>query len=697
MFIKPVPIWKEAPFLRLIIPFIPGIVVQWYLHVPVALGWGVFILALILLLLFQFKKTAAQFSFYWINGILLNVLLFFTGVLLTHYRDITHQQKWIGNYYNSGAYVTATIEEPLSEKENSFKALSSVQSVTCNDTIIPVYGSILIYFQKDSSQPLPGYGSQIVFKKALARVRNSGNPGAFDYQRYCAFQDIYHQVFLKPGEFIVLPHKKENAIKKLLFAIRSKTVAILQQYLHGAKEAGLAEALLIGYKDDLDKNLVQSYSNTGVVHIIAISGMQLALIYGFLILLFRPVAKFRVSKWLKPLTIIITLWLFSLLSGASASVLRAAVMFTCIVIGESLSKRTSLYNNLAASALLLLCYNPFWLWDTGFQLSYGAVLSIAIFMNPIYHLFHIQNKSVDFIWQLISVSLAAQVLTTPVSIFYFHQFPNYFLLTNLVAVPVSTIILFGELLLLAVAFAPFVAGIAGTILSWLIRVMNSFIEHIEHLPFSRWENLQINIPQLILLYAAIAGLSTWVMYKMNPGLQVALRALLFFAAIRSFSFWQASRQQKMIVYSVPQHQAIDFIGERGYLFKGDSILLNESFLQNFHLKPSRISDRLSETGSISSLSHGNVIFQFGTKRILIIDQPISFIPSPVKLRVDVIVLSKNPNLSISNLAAVFDCGQWVFDASNAGMRVSKWKQECAQLHLFCHDVVDKGAFVMNVD
>jgi competence protein ComEC len=234
-------------------------------------------------------------------------------------------------------------------------------------------------------------------------------------------------------------------------------------------------------------------------------------------------------------------------------------------------------------------------------------------------------------------------------------------------------------------------------LSWLIRIMNGFIEHTEHLPFALWNNLRINIPQLFFLYAAIAGLSLWVFQKKKFSLQIVLIALLCFVTVRSLSFWQACNQQKLVVYNIPQHQAIDFIEGRNYLFKGDSILLDDGFLQNFHLKPSRVIHRVSEADSLSSLEHGHSILQFGEKRILIIDQPVLFISSATKTRVDVIIISKNPGINISNLSAVFNCRQWVFDASNATWNINKWKQECEQLHLSCYSIVDKGAFVMNMD
>jgi competence protein ComEC len=697
MSVKPVPIWKEAPFLRLIVPLMCGIIAQWYLQVSITVSSAVFAASLVLYLVFQLNKSFIQFKLYWLNGIIINTLLFTVGLISLYYHDISHQQKWIGNYYKKGDAVVATLQEPLSEKDKSFKALASVQYVISNDSVTPVKGSILVYFKKDSSLPQLTYGSQIIFSKQLQLIKNSGNPGTFDYRRYCAFQDIYHQVFFKVGEFAALPEKNENSIQKFLFAAQEKTVSIFHKYIQGDKEKGLAEALLIGYKDDLDKNLVQSYTNTGVVHIIAISGMQLALIYGFLLIIFKPFRKIRFIKFLQPIIIIITLWLFSLMSGASASVLRAAVMLTCIVVGESFSKKTSIYNNLAASAFLLLCYNPFWLWDVGFQLSYFAVLSIVIFMKPIYNLIYIQNKSLDFIWQLTAVTLSAQILTTPISIFHFHQFPNYFLLTNVIAVPLSSLILFGELLLCAVSFIPVVAKLFGFILQKLIWLLNSFIEHMETMPSALWNNLHINILQTVFLYAAVIAFAIWLMEKKKNYLLIGLTALIGFVSLRSLSFWQAFQQQQLIVYNVPQHQAIDFIDGRDYSFKGDSILSEPGFLQNFNLKPSRIMHRISETNKPASLLHGYSVFEFGSKRILIIDQNISLASKSKKTKVDVIIISKNPSLKIPNLANVFECNKWVFDSSNSNWKINKWKEECEQLHLLSYAVVDKGAFVLNLD
>ena len=233
MLFKPVPIWKEAPFLRLIIPFISGIIVQWYFQPPISVIQIAFAFLIGLYILFQLTKRFVQFSLYWLNGVAINVLLFLIGTMLTYYRDVSHQQNSITNYYRNGDTTIVTLQEPLSEKEKSFKALSSVQYLANNTIVKPVDGSILLYFKKDSSLSRLNYGSQIIFTKPLQPIKNSGNPGCFDYQRYCAFQGIYYQAFLKPGEFVVLPQKNENTIKKFLLTAQEKTLSAFSKIYSG--------------------------------------------------------------------------------------------------------------------------------------------------------------------------------------------------------------------------------------------------------------------------------------------------------------------------------------------------------------------------------------------------------------------------------------------------------------------------------
>lgn len=618
-------------------------------------------------------------------------------MLITWYKDIRHHPQWVSKIYSEGNTIVATIEEPLQEKPHAYKALASIQAVIrSNGEMKITKGNVLLYFGKGGPLPAIQYGDQLVIFKALQPIKNSGNPACFDYQGYCAFRNTFHQVHLQHGDYEGLKIKNDNVLKKFLFQARARVIKILQQYIPSPKEAGLAEAMLIGYKDDLDKNLVQSYSGTGVTHIIAISGLHLALIYWLLNLMVRPLQRTRLARWLKPVIIIAGLWLFTFAAGASPSVMRAALMFTCLVTGKSISRRSSVYNSLAASAFILLCIDPFWLWDVGFQLSYAAVLSIVLFMKPIYSLWYVKHKIADHIWSLCAVTLAAQILTVPLTVYYFHQFPNLFLLTNLVAVPLSTVILGGELLLCAIAWLPFAGEAVGWCLTQLIRLLNGFIEHAAIIPYAVWDGLQINVAQVLLLYLVIVAGSCWIRYQHKWLLYGALTACLLFTAIRVISFIQATQQQKIIVYNVPQHRAIDFIAGRKYRCIADSALITDESTRNFHLKPSRIYHRISPGNQLPSLSATDKFFLFGNHRLLVVDSAVNFPACTDKIQVDWIVLSNNARVYIRQLLKTFACRQIIIDGSNYKSVAKRWKKECEQYGIAVHTVSEEGAFVFTV-
>lgn len=701
--------WKKTPFIRLLPPFAAGIIIQWYNQLTVFF-WGILLVtAVVSMLLFFWIAVFQRFRFAWLNGMGINLLFISIGALLVWYNDIRHDQRWFGHSYDGKASMVVSINEPLIEKTKSFKANGSVSYLVKDGKARQVKGKIILYFMKDTSalsskmlpadslSPVVDYGTQIIFNKPLQEIKNSGNPGGFDYKRYSLFQGITHQVYLKPGEFEILPEKKITLFQRIFYPAGQTILKLLRANIRSEKELGLAEALLIGYKNDLDKTLVQSYSNTGVVHVIAISGLHIGLIYWLLVQLLRPLRKNKYARWLQPVLIIVGLWAFSLLAGGQPSVLRSAVMFTCMVLGQSMARKVSVYNTLAFSAFILLCYNPYWLWDAGFQLSYSAVLSILIFMKPVYNCFYVKNKLLDHIWKLNAVTLAAQILTLPVSIYHFHQFPFTFLLTNFIAVPLSSIIVLGEILVCAIAFLPSIALFTGKILTWLIWLMNSYIEKIEQLPFALWDGLQIDIIQAIFLFGCIAGLGFWLIEKIRRGLFVALVCLLGFFVLRSFSFITAANQHELIVYNIPRHRAIDFIEGRNYLFAGDSGLLTDDFARNFHLKPSRVLHRVKRVADISTASIGDHYVVYKNRKIILIDETISFSAPEIKQDIDLLIISKNPKLYISKLVNTFNIKQVVFDGSVPPWKLPYWKKDCDSLHIPYHDVSEKGAFVMNLN
>ncbi len=667
---------KRAPFVRILPALMAGILIQWYGQAH-PLVWIILLIAFTFIACcFFFIPFFRRYKYSIPGGVAILIIFLSLGALLCHHHDIRKNKNWFGKNYNDTVVCLAMIEEPPVKKIRSYKAIASIDG-----------GKIIIY-----SDTLPGYGSRIAFRKTLQPIRNAGNPGGFDYSRYALFKGITHQVYLKRSEYVILTSQNGSLLKNTIYKARSGVLDILRTNIPGKKELGLAEALLIGYKDDLDPELVQTYSNTGVVHIIAISGMHLGLIYWILLVLVKPFKRFR---WLRTVVIIAGLWAFSLLAGAQPSVLRSALMFSFIALGENFGRKNSVFNSLAASAFLLLCMNPFLLWDAGFQLSYAAVLSIVLFMRPIYNWFYIKNKLLDFCWKLNAVTIAAQVLTIPLTIYHFHQFPTLFLLSNFLAVPLSSIIVLGEIFLCTVSFLPSLALLAGKLISFLTLVMNKYVEQIETFPASRWGGLQITFLQSILLFIFIAGFSYWLIERSRQSLQWAVLSITGFLLLRSISFIQCSRQEKIIIYNIPRRKAIDLIEGRKYLFVGDSSLNTDKAAQNFCFIPSRTLYRVKEERRFPGLFKQDVFIHFNGKHIVCLDKPVSTESTFNPTAIDLLVLSSRTDISIKKYYESHLLRQVVIDATVQPRKSDRIKKECDSLHIPCHDVATQGAFVMN--
>jgi competence protein ComEC len=685
-----VPIWRRAPFIRLLAALTAGILLQWNLDLKLMVLVTAFGCSVLTTAIYFFLTVTAQYRFRLWAGFSIQAMVALAGALLLWGKDIRNNAKWFGHVYRDSSLVVMTISEPPVEKANSWKALALVEAVGSAGSVHPALGQVIIYFKKDSVRP-PIYGSRIAFKKPLQEIRSSGNPGSFDYRRYCHFKGITHQVYLTPSDLLALPGGKKDAVQELVFLSRDALVNGLQQYIPGKKEQGLAEALLIGYKEDLDKELVQAYADTGVVHVIAISGLHLGLVYGILIMLTRPL-KGRLP-WIRALIIVVSLWAFSLLAGAQPSVLRSAVMFTCMAAAEAIGRKSSIYNTLALSAFVLLCYNPYWLWDAGFQLSYSAVISIVLFFRPVYNWVEFQHSWIDAVWKLNAVTLSAQLLTLPVSLYHFHQFPLLFLFTNLVAVPLSGILLFGEIILCLMLFWEDGARALGWLLGWGIRLMNHYVEWFNNVSYSVWEGLQVSFAQTVLLTMFILAVGYWLKEKHKPAFIAAMLCLLAFVTIRSVSFIDVKQQGKMIVYNIPKFRSIDLLEGRRCIYLGDTAVLNDRALFSFHLESSRVLHRVKEDSAVSRTG----IFEWQGLRILIANPSLRPRASPEKTGIDLLVLGGKPRTSISDYTSSFRIGRVVLDGSVPPWKAQKWKSECDSLRIPCHDVAVKGAFVLEAD
>jgi competence protein ComEC len=686
-----IPFWKNIPFLRIFVPLSAGILGGWYFSLHWLIALIAAVIALPVYLFFQFSGQRNKFYHGWINGIAFNILFIAYGIALSWFNQLPHQPNWAGHFYKEGDVVQLRLLEPLSEREKTYKALSEISVVYHQQKARKVKGKAMIYFRKDSIAPPLQYGDVILVRSNLQEIKNAGNPGGFDYKRYALFNGITHQLFVKSNEYKKLPQQQTAFFWKAMYNARSYILQTIRKHVAGEMEQSIAEALLIGYRDDLDRDLVQAYSNTGVVHIIAVSGMHLGLIYGLLMFLFKRFNRNRRMKLIRAILVIVLLWLFSLLTGASASVLRAVIMFTVIIGAELLDRKGNIYNSMAASAVALLLFNPFLLWDVGFQLSYAAVLSIVLFMKPIYNWFAIQNKLLDGLWKLNALTLSAQILTLPLCMYHFHQAPTLFLITNLFAVPLSSLVLYGLILLMLVSPITVLANATGWLITKMLWIMNQFILWVDHFTFAVVDGIQHAPVQTILLYAIITAAGIWLIEKNKTAFRWLLGCIICFFAVQAFYRYQTIQQQKLVVYNLSQHTAIDFMLGNQYYFAGDSVLLQDGFLRNFHLKPSRIAHRTYHQPNLNT----SKVWTINHKTILHINRSYRY-DSTKKITADVVIISQNPKLYLNQLQKTINCKLLVFDSSNPQWKLKYWKADCEKLGINYFCTSEQGAFVMNL-
>jgi len=689
-------LWKKAPFLRLLVPVIAGILIEYYFKVKIPVTIAIGLLSITLLFVFSFFREAARYSFRWLQGVMISVFLIAFGSCITWQKDIRNHQNWYGKSCDDSTLLVVRLIEPPVEKEKSYKALASVESCINNNSSHITDGKIVVYFAKDSFSKGLQYGDKIIIGKGLKNIKNSGNPAGFNYVQYMAFQQIFQQCYLKKSDWILLQNTDGNPFKKALFDTRDFVIRIIDSYIPGENESALAKALLIGYRVDLDKDLVQAYSNAGVVHLIAISGLHLALIYGLLLWITLRIPLLKKEKISRIIVILLSLWFFAFLTGASPSVMRAAVMFSFISVGSLFRKRSSVYNSLCASAFFLLCFDPYLLWNVGFQLSYLAVAGIVALQKSIYNWLYFKNKILDYTWKLASVSVAAQVFTVPLCFYYFHQLPLLFLIANIIVIPLATIALWGCIVLIAVSPLGILPVYFGKLVGIFLYAMNYSVRAVNTLPFLLWNNVSISVSETILLYLVFISFSAWLLKRNILALKIGLTGLLAFCAFIFFDKLASFSQKKIIVYNVPMHSAIDFIDRNQYQLLADSGFANDTLLQKYNLFPARISlNARNSTTLIHTIFHHNNFYQFYNKKILIIDSAGLFLPSSPKTALDYVVISKNPKIKIGDIAQTFNCDQYIFDASNSLWKIEQWKKECEELHLQFHSVSEQGAFVIN--
>ena len=591
---------RKAPFIRLLLPFAAGIVFQ--VGLGEALSISILLIdAIFLALLLLFNLFPLNYSLTGVFGFNLSVILFLSGVLLTSFKqkvpDLPHEKT---------CYLKGIVVEPPVEKEKTFQVIVRAQRVS------PVQNNkqnssfkTLCYFEKDSAARALHCGQLVLFRINPDLPREAMNPGEFDYRKYLRRRDIFLQSYVPSHAWVSIKECSSLNLLAVASNIRERFLNLYRKYGIEGEPFQVAAALTLGDRDQLDEHLSQTYAMAGAMHILAVSGLHVGIIF----LVFNYALAFlNRKKWqriIKVIILLLVIWGFAFITGLAPSVKRAAIMFSFIIAGRIINQQPNIYNSLAGAAFLLLLINPFQLTQVAFQLSFIAVLSIVYFQPQIYALLPIRNKVMDKIWMLTTVSLAVQIGTAPISVFYFNQFPNYFLLTNLFAIPFAMGIVYTGCLFFVFSFWPwFVKGIAW-LLSFQIQLLNVLLEWISNLPFAVSEDLFLSSFLLMLIFILIAFFIAWQnSRKVGFIYAILIHGIVLLIADISEQY-KVHNQKGFVVYNVPGHTAIRFYKGKKNVLITDLNPQKDKMEINYYLKGDRLKRRLDKpefydlTGSLS--------------------------------------------------------------------------------------------------
>ena len=694
--------WKEIPFMRILLPFMVGIIGAVYFDTAHWSIYGVTILLATFLLFFKyFIKN--KYSHPWGFGIASNLFLAFVGYLWCYHHNETRWQGHFQEQIQEENFIIGTVVNSPSNGAYINTHLEVQQIGQHPDSLTKTDGNLLVYFKSIDSTSNIQYGDVIAIKTKIQKAQTPNNPHAFNFKRYLHYQNIHYQAFVYDTlDWTIAQHNQGSYITQKTTALQKYFLGLLKNHIPSNDELAVANALILGYKEDLNPEVRDAYARTGAMHVLAVSGLHVGMVTWFMYLILNLFFKSKRLPWqiLKTLIVLSATWAFALITGGSPSVLRAATMFSFVTVGATVNRPTSIYNSIAISAVFILLYNPYLLMHVGFQLSYLAVLGIIFFQPKFYKWFVFENRILNFFWNLVTVALAAQLSTFPISIYYFHQFPIYFWLSGIVVIPAAMIILGSGIALFFTHSIPFLGPLACWILNNSLWGMNRLIFLIEQLPFSVWLGIWIGFPILILLYLKIGGLVMMYQQKNYRWLLFVSTLFLIVSINYSFTTFQDFHQKKIFIYHLNRNTIIDFFdGKNGYSIYHEAI---DKKKLSFTTQNNRWANGVKKIqwipldGEAFQNDHLLVQFpfiQFFDKKIALMNSSLEKLPiddiNPIDI--DFLLIHQNPKTEITTLLQFYKPQQIIFDASNSKWKIEKWKEECKQLNIPTYDINEKGA------
>jgi competence protein ComEC len=610
--------WSRFPFVRVVLFFVLGILLgifctgfDSYAYFSLAVS----VLSLIFLVL-QKKRMLLRFNY--LYGVNLSFIFLVSGYLLLNISVETSNENHLIHLGQGNHYTGRVISEP--QLKGKYLRMKMEVSSVKDSVWHKASGKVLVYLKVPVAYS-PQFGDELLVKGFPSKVSPPLNPEEFDYQQYLAYQNIYFQHFINDSNWYLKQVAAGFSLRRHAFEARSYLEEKLALFIPQKEELSIAKALILGKKDDLDKPTREIYAKAGAMHVLAVSGLHVGIIYLVLLSLLGQKQGRVTSPLLVAIIVIPTLWAYAFITGLSPSVLRAVTMFSLLALAQVINRRSSSINTLAISAFILLLVNPFYIMTVGFQLSYIAVAGI-IFLYPIFEKWlNPENRILRFAWQITALSLAAQLATSPLSAYYFHRFPTYFIFSNLLVIPAATIIVWGGLVVLLLGSVSTTLGIfLGKILTVIIASLNQSLQWLTTLPLADINSLSFSILDTWLFYGLIAGAIFFIMTKARSFYWLTGGLLIVFGLSLIYADIQSNKLKQLVFYSVNHSWAIDFIERKSYDTKIDSALLADTGKIDYHLTPYRRKYGLSPVDSsieqqvISGL--GAVIVWHG-KRILL--------------------------------------------------------------------------------
>lgn len=578
--------WSARPFVRIVLIYITGIYLYsgtvFLKEIPGYIFLFTFFLLLIASIFITNLKTDIKYNP--LKGLLFASLILSFAFMVSAFRfpsfDLPEEIR--GTLYGNVTGIPA-------ETENNIKAVVNIEKI--NDSILDQPFKALVYFDKENGKRV-NYGDIVIFNTLLKTPEPPKNPGEFNYKRFLNLKGVEKIAFVKKNRFIIPGNNPANPIKYFAIKLRNKLLLSLKVNGITGKEFSVAAAMILGYDDLMDDEIRQNYQTAGAMHILCVSGLHVGIVYLVLNFLLGFLNKNKKQKIIKTILMLSAVWFYAFLTGLSPSVLRASVMVSFFIIGNEINRDKDSYNTLAMSAFFLLVLNPAFLFNTGFQLSYAAVLGIITFYKPFYNIFWIRNKFVDKIWSVISVSLAAQLGTFPLAIHYFNIFPTYFIITNLIVFPFSFLIISGGLLFIVVSWVPYISHIVATLISGMIYLMNFLVESVSKLPGSTVKDLYFPWSKVFIVYALIISLFLLISKKQKYSVFAVLFSVLTLISLQIIHKINVLKQNKILIYNAGKNNiAIDFIAGNKHVLLTDVKNLHQL---EYHTEKNRIKSGLKK-------------------------------------------------------------------------------------------------------